>query len=161
MITLLATILRIILFEVPFSPKRSTSPQHQTTFSTVLPSIIKVWWYSDCLLEHLGSAANTTKPVAFTLYYFRSLFNDYRPPIQFVRVRLLPKMQAHRHHKFNIFKLSFIIQSSFHPVSVMKSCSIFNPRNSDNLIFLFHKNKRTFSKVSVFYILKLSVISID
>lgn len=50
--TLLTTILRIILFEVPFSPKRSTSPQHQTTFSIVLPSIIKVWWYSDCLLEH-------------------------------------------------------------------------------------------------------------
>ena len=48
---ILTCILQVILVGLPTSTKRPVSLGHPTTFPTVLPSVLKVKWYPDCLLE--------------------------------------------------------------------------------------------------------------
>ena len=95
MTILLTTALRVILIGVPTSTKRPTSLGHPTTFSTVSPSILKVRWYPACLLELRFRSRNRSNQEQVTLYYFHSLFMDYRPPNIFISYfKLNPKVSS-------------------------------------------------------------------
>ena len=72
---LLTSILQVILIGLPTSTKRPVSLGHPTTFPTVLPSVVKVRWYPDCLLEFHPKMKPQKSPnqwfplyTAFTVY---------------------------------------------------------------------------------------------
>ena len=67
----------LLLFQAQLNDPQS--PSLLTTFSTVLPSIIKVNRYSVCILD-LFNKAQDHFSIDLTLYRFPGLFNDYMQP---------------------------------------------------------------------------------